>query len=326
MTREATSGRGITRRLSRNLLVTLGASFTVLAGACSPEPEVAGPTPGRPSFDGDEAMRLVREQVAFGPRVPGTEGHERQLAWMLARLDSVAPVLVADTFQHVTTTGDSLTLVNILARVEPDASRRIVVLAHWDTRPFSDRATNPELRGTPVPGANDGGSGTAVLLTLAPLLAQTPPPLGVDLLFVDGEDYGPELEDMLLGARRYAATLDEEDRPLYGVLLDMVGDADPSFPVEAFSAQYANVVVQKVWRTAERLGYREYFPTSVGRELTDDHVPLTEAGLPTANVIDFTYGPDNRYWHTPDDVPEHLSARTLEMVGEVITELIYSGG
>jgi Zn-dependent M28 family amino/carboxypeptidase len=306
--------------------VTLGASFTVLAGACSPEPEVAGSTPGRPSFDGDEAMRLVREQVAFGPRVPGTEGHERQLAWMLARLDSVAPVLVADTFQHVTTTGDSLTLVNILARFEPDASRRIVVLAHWDTRPFSDRTTNPELRGTPVPGANDAGSGTAVLLTLAPLLAETPPPLGVDLLFVDGEDYGPELEDMLLGARRYAATLGEDDRPLYGVLLDMVGDADPSFPVEAFSAQYANVVVQKVWRTAERLGYREYFPTSVGRELTDDHVPLTEAGLPTANVIDFTYGPDNRYWHTPDDVPEHLSARTLEMGGEVITELIYSGG
>jgi hypothetical protein len=106
----------------------------------------------------------------------------------------------------------------------------------------------------------------------------------------------------------------------------MVGDADPSFPVEGNSAQYARPVVKKVLRAAARLGYQQYFPETVTLPLTDDHIPLLNAGLTTANLVDFSYGPGNRYWHTPDDVPEHVSARTLEMVGEVVAELIYSGG
>ena len=305
----------------------VGPLLAATALACTVDSGTVGPTPGSPAFEGAAAMELVRTQVAFGPRVPGTEGHAAQLGWMLGRLDTIAPVLVADTFEQVTTTGDSLTLVNVLARFRPDASRRIVLLAHWDTRPTSDEDPDSAARALPLPGANDGASGTAVLLALAPLLAETPPPLGVDLLFVDGEDYGPSVEDMLLGARRYAATLEQqENRPLYGVLLDMVGDADASFPVEGFSAQRANVVVQKVWRAAERLGYRDAFPTRVGQALNDDHMPLNDAGLPTANVIDFTYGPGNAYWHTQQDVPENVSAETLGMVGEVVVELIYSGG
>lgn len=299
--------------------------LVLVMAACSADPAI-GPTPGRPVFDGEVAMELVQRQVAFGPRVPGTDGHARQLAWMLARLDSLAPVMVADTFDHVAVSGDSLRLVNVLARYNPDASRRIVLLAHWDTRPRSDEALDVALHDIPVPGANDGASGTAVLLTLSSILSENPPPLGVDLLWVDGEDYGPGVEDMLLGARHYAATVADDGRPVYGLLLDMVGDADPSFPVEGISAQYANVVVQKVWRAAERLGYRAFFPTAVGRTLTDDHVPLIEAGIPTANLVDFTYGPGNSYWHTPQDVPENVSATTLGMVGEVVTELIYSGG
>jgi len=295
---------------------------TASCGGDSPE----GPTPGRPAFDGEAALELVRAQVGFGPRVPGTDGHARQLDWMLGRLDSLAPEVAADTFPHVTTTGDTLTLTNVWARFSPEASRRILLLAHWDTRPTSDQATDPAERDTPVPGANDGASGTAVLLQLAAIMATSPPPIGVDLLFVDGEDYGPGVEDMLLGARRYAETLPEQGRPVYGVLLDMVGDADPRFPVEGFSAQFASAVVRKIWRAAERLGYEEYFPTGVGQNLTDDHVPLIEAGLSTANIIDFTYGPNNTYWHTPQDTPDNVSGSTLEMVGEVVTELVYSGG
>lgn len=306
---------------ARALLVTL----LLFSASCAPEAE--GPTPGRPSFDGAVAMELVHAQVDFGPRIPGTDGHAAQLAWMLARLDSLAPVVQADTFTHVTSTSaDTLTLVNVLARFRPDATRRIVLLAHWDTRPTADADPDPARRSLPVPGANDGASGTAVLLALAELLGESPPPLGVDLLFVDGEDYGPGVDDMLLGARRYAETVDEADRPLYGVLLDMVGDADARFPVEGISAQAAGVVVSKVWRAAERLGYEDQFPAAVGRDLTDDHVPLIEAGIPTADVIDFTYGPGNAYWHTTEDLPDKLSAETLGMVGEVMTELVYSGG
>jgi hypothetical protein len=294
--------------------------------ACGEYDGAEGPTPGRPRFDGEAALALVRVQVAFGPRVPGTRGHASQLAWMVERLDTLAPEVSVDTFTHVTASGDSLTLYNVLARFLPDATRRVLLLAHWDTRPRSDAAADSATREVPVPGANDGASGTAVLLGLAGLFAEVPPPLGVDLLFVDGEDYGPSLEDMLLGARRYASRLGDEGRPLYGLLLDMVGDADPSFPPEELSAQLAEVVVRKVWRAAERLGYRDYFPSAVGRRLMDDHVPLIEAGLPTANLVDFDYGPGNSYWHTPEDTPERLSAGTLGMIGEVVAELVYSGG
>lgn len=295
-----------------------------LLGACADDLE--GPTPGRPSFDGAPAMELVREQVAFGPRVPGAMGHARQLAWMIERLDALAPETVADTFTHVTTSGDTLTLTNVLARFRPEEDRRILLLAHWDTRPRSDEAADSSLHEVPVPGANDGASGTAVLLHLASLLAEHAPPMGVDILLVDGEDFGPGQEDMLLGARHYAEMLPNVGRPVYGVLLDMVGDADPLFEVEGYSARFAPVVVRKIRRAAERLGYTDIFPNRVGLDVVDDHVPLIEAGLPTANVIDLEYGPDNAYWHTPDDVPERMSARTLGIVGEVVTELIYSGG
>lgn len=332
---ESTIVRAVGACLSRHGRVTCRGVAVLAAAltgqACDDAP--AGPTPGRPTFDGDVAMELVRRQVGFGPRVPGSEGHRAQLEWMLARLDSTAPEVVADTFSHVTTSGDSLTLVNVLARFGPDQDRRILLLAHWDTRPTSDQEADSAARAMPVPGANDGASGTAVLLVLASLLSQAPPPVGVDLLFVDGEDYGPGVDDMLLGAQRYAEAVEAgtdsvfgAPRPVYGVLLDMVGDADPRFPVEGISARFAMPVVRKVWRAAERLGYEEFFPSAVGQDLTDDHVPLIEAGLPTANVIDFTYGPGNAYWHTQHDVPGAVSAETLGMVGEVVTELVYSGG
>lgn len=303
----------------------LGTLCLLAVAACADQPR--GPTPGSPTFDGAQAFALVEQQVAFGPRVPGTEGHAAQLSWMLARLDSLAPDVVADTFAHVTVSGDSLTLTNVVARFRPEETRRILLLAHWDTRPWSDEAPDSSLHVVPVPGANDGASGTAVLLHLATLLESTPPPMGVDLLLVDGEDYGPTPDDMFLGAIRYAGRLDSvEPRPVYGVLLDMVGDADPMFPVEGYSAQYASVVVRKVWDAAERLGHADLFPRRAGPPIGDDHVPLIEAGLPTANVIDFSYGPDHAYWHTPDDVPAHVSGRTLGIVGSVVTELIYSGG
>lgn len=309
---------------SGSILPSVSVAVSLLV-ACEPEP--SGPTPGRPTFDGAPAMELVREQVELGPRVPGMEGHRAQLDWMLARLDSLAPDVVADTFGHTTEGGDTLTLTNVLARFRPEETRRILFLAHWDTRPRSDQAADSSLHDTPVPGANDGASGTAVLLHLATLLNEAPPPMGVDLLLVDGEDYGPGTDDMFLGAKRYAERLDDMDvRPIYGVLLDMVGDADPLFPVEGYSAQYASAVVRKIRRVVERLGYTETFPDRVGQEVGDDHIPLIEAGLPTANIIDFEYGPDHAYWHTPNDVPEHMSAETLGMVGEVVTELIYSGG
>jgi len=285
--------------------------------------------PGRPRFDGTAALALVERQVAFGPRIPGSAGHADQLAWMRATLDSLADDVVVDSFTVVASASDTLHLTNLVARFRPAETRRILLLTHWDTRPVSDQAKEPERRQIPVPGANDGGSGTAVLMGLARLFHGQAPPMGIDLLFVDGEDFGPTVTDMFFGSQRYADQLPERGtpgRPVYGVLLDMVGDVDARFPVEGYSAQYARPVVNKVWGTARRLGYADAFPESAGGAVSDDHVPLIEVGLPTADVIDFSYGPGNAWWHTPEDTPDHVSAASLEMVGEVMAELIYSGG
>lgn len=314
-----------TRSRLRPAVAALGALLVTLAG-CDASGGVEGPLPGRPRFHGAPAMASVERQVAFGPRIPGTPGHAAQLAWMKASLDSVADTVVVDTFTHVAAAGDTLHLTNLVARFLPDRERRILLLTHWDTRPVSDQAKDPAQQKLPVPGANDGASGTAILLELAGILGENPPPLGVDLLFVDGEDYGEG--DMFLGSVRYANQLPPQGqgRPIYAVLLDMVGDADGRFPVDPTSVQAAPIVVQKVWRTARKLGYAKFFPEGVGPGVTDDHVPLLQAGLPAIDVIDFSYGPANSYWHTPEDTPDKVSAGTLEMVGEVMTELIYAGG
>ena len=297
--------------------------------ACSDTPTPPEEAPVRPTFDGVAAQALVERQVAFGPRIPGRAGHAAQLAWMVARLDSLADAVETRTFtwNHTSIPGLALELTNVVARFRPEARRRILFVAHWDTRPFSDQAATFAERQMPVPGANDGASGTAVLLQAARHLADVPPErdVGIDFLFTDGEDYGPTLADMLLGARRYAAEATPDDVPEYAVLLDLVGDADPRFPVERFSESFAPQVVDRVWSAAERLGYGEFFPRSGGTFIQDDHVPLNEAGIPTANVIDFEYGEGNRYWHTPHDVPSMTRAETLGMVGELVLELLYAG-
>ncbi len=317
-------------RLSRGAL-GLALTAALFLPACEGEPDVELEAPRallteRPSFDGDVAYRLLTTQVAFGPRVPGWEGHRAQLQWMTGLLTDLADTLEIRPFSSVLSTGDTLHLTNLLARFNAGAEPRILLLTHWDTRPWSDQAADPAERDVPVPGANDGASGTAVLLQLAALMSLSPTPVGVDLLFVDGEDYGPGTEDMFFGSRRFAAGLPPEPPWAYGVLLDLVGDADPLFPVESYSAEYALEVVERVWQVAHDLGYGEFFPTRVGGAVMDDHVFLNRAGLPTADIIDFDYGPGNGFWHTPRDVPENTSPRTLEMVGEVVTELIYRGG
>lgn len=277
-----------------------------------------------PDFDAAAAFELLRQQVAFGPRVPGTEGHAAQLEWMTGYLRERADTLVAQPFTHVTAAGDTLRLTNLLARFRPDSRERVLLLAHWDTRSVADHDPDPGRRDQPIPGANDGASGTAVLLQLADMFAHRPPPLGVDLLLVDGEDYAPG--EMLLGAKHFAANQLDGYPPLYAVLVDMVADDDPVYPVDPVSWQYAPEVVQRVWSVARRIGYGDTFVERPGPAITDDHVPLNEAGIRTIDIIDFDYGPGNAHWHTHQDDLDAVSARGLEAVGTVVAALVYSGG
>lgn len=296
--------------------LTLAAAVAAACGA-------GGPTT---PFDGEAALRYVEQQVAFGPRVPNTEGHRRAGDWILAHLRRTADSVEVQAWDHVTGEGDTLHLRNFIGRFRPGVAERVLLLAHWDTRPRADQEANLAAQRTPIPGANDGASGVAILLGVADVLAATPPSMGVDLLFVDGEDWGTDFSgpDALIGSRYYAAGLAPGDRPLFAVLFDMVGDADLRIYQEAYSVQGAPEVVTRVWSAAADLGYGDVFVPEVGYALTDDHLPLQQAGVRAIDVIDFHYGARdaNPYWHTLEDTPDKLSARSLKIVGDVAVRVV----
>ncbi|MHB0949200.1 MAG: M28 family peptidase [Gemmatimonadaceae bacterium] len=288
------------------------------------------------AFSGEAAMGYVKEQLAFGPRVPGTEGHRKTGDWIVAQMRQRADTVTEQRWVHVTQKGDSLPLRNILARFNPAADARVLYLVHWDTRPIAE--SDPVLgnRGTPIPGANDGASGVALLIGIADVLAAQRPGIGVDLLFVDGEDYGQfgtpleQYPDVLIGSTYFAKHLPEPNyRPMYGVLWDMIGDKDLNIPQEANSVDAAPEVVTRVWDTAEELGYGKYFLKQGGYAIDDDHIPLIKAGLRVIDVIDIDYGPPapgggvtTNYHHTLGDTIDKISAQSLQVVGDVAVALL----
>lgn len=275
-----------------------------------------------PTFDAEAAHALLRRQVEFGPRVPNTAGHRAQLAWMVDYLRQRADTVETQAFTY-NADGKTLQLANVIARFNPESPRRILLLAHWDTRPTADEELDEAKRAQPIDGANDGASGVAVLLQLADMLSKQKAPIGVDLLFTDGEDYAPG--HMYLGATHFAANLGAY-RPMYGVLIDMVGDQNPRFPVEGNSREYAPEVVHRVWSLAAELGYGEMFPQTTTGAITDDHIPLNQAGIRTIDIIDFDYGPGNSFWHTTADVVANTSPAGLRAVGTLLAHLVYRGG
>lgn len=290
-----------------------------LLGACDSPP----PAPPR-EFDGAAALRYVETQVAFGPRVPGTEGHQRMAAWLDSLARARADTVIIQDWINVTAKGAKVPLHNVMMRFNPGAPERILYLAHWDSRPTADKAINPEDRSKPIPGANDGGSGVAVLLGVADALKKQPSSLGVDLLFVDGEDFGSfeDSTETLLGARYYAKNQAPGPKPLFAVLFDMVGDRDLQIYQEGNSMTGAPEVVERVWNAAKIAGYSKIFIAAPRHTLIDDHVTLQQAGIRAIDVIDYDYGSNNSLWHTPDDTVDKLSAESLQAVGDVAMAVI----
>lgn len=271
-------------------------------------------------FDGAAAMGWVRKQVEFGPRVPGTAAHRATGDWLVAELRLRADTVIVQEWVHTTVDGKKLPMRNILARFRATESKRVLYAAHWDSRPTADKSGRA-LAAQGVPGANDGGSGVAILLGVADALKRSAPPTGVDLLFVDGEDWGSfDLNtDVLIGSRYFAEHLPEVGyAPLFGVLWDMVGDANPVFEQEYNSVQAAPEVVQLVWTTAQRLGHSAVFTNRAGGAITDDHVPMIEKGLRVIDVIDL----DFPWHHTVEDTPDKVSQQTLQIVGDVALAVI----
>lgn len=271
-------------------------------------------------FDGRTAFAYLERQMAFGPRIPGTPAHRATGDWLLAELRARADTVLVEEIRHVTRRGDTLHLRNFFARFRPAATERVLLLAHWDTRPHADQSPNLGQQRLPVPGANDGASGVAVLLGVADALKKRPPAMGVDLLFVDGEDYGDfaDTSDVLIGSRWFAAHQPPGYQPLFAVLFDMVGDKDLQIYQEGNSVAFAPEVVQRVWRVAADLGYGRRFVPGVRHTLTDDHVSLQRAGIRAIDVVDFDYPS----WHTTDDTIDKVSAASLQIVGDVAIALV----
>ena len=296
------------------VLSALSALSVLVASACR---EKARPPR---EFDGQAAFGYIEKQIGWGPRIPGTKAHQQMATWLDSLLRQRADTLIVQRWNHVTVKGQTLPLQNFLARFNPSAQKRILFLAHWDSRP---RADSPLSRDStkPVLGANDGGSGVALLLGVAHVLKRTPPAVGVDLLFVDGEDYGDFTKapaDVLIGSRYYGAHQPAGSKPLYAVLFDLIADKDLQIYQEGNSLVGAPEVVELVWDTAKDLGYGGYFIASPRHTLIDDHLELQKAGIRAIDVVDFDYPA----WHTQYDTIDKVSPASLQVVGDVAMALV----
>jgi glutaminyl-peptide cyclotransferase len=304
-------------RMLRTVLLGLAMAVGFGLPGCTPtEP---------PPFDGELALSHVQSQVDFGPRVPGTEGHRRCADWLALELSKYTDDVRRQAFYYVPLTDlgkrgtDTVYLWNIMAAFRTDAPYRIMMCAHWDSRPWADQDPDSANHNTPIPGANDGGSGVAVCLELARLMSAVPPDIGVDLVLFDGEDQGPsgKVNEYLIGSRWFASKAPNY-RPLAVILLDMVGDRDLGIVREAYSDSLAPGLTDLVWATADSLGLTE-FSDSVGTHVIDDHLPFLFNGIPAVDIIDFDYA----YWHTVEDTMDKVSAESLERIGRLMVALIY---
>jgi len=301
--------------MSRARRAVLALALFILPGGCASQ--------SVPSFDSKSAYDYLVKQCDFGPRDPGSAGHEacREYLERTLRLfaDFVRPQQFVLSFGRPR---KSVTATNLIAQFRPEKPDRLLLCAHWDTRPWADRDPDPAAHNRPILGANDGASGTAVLLELARLMHQYAPPVGVDLVFFDGEDAGQYQDNRswAKGSAHYARNLGAAVRPRFGVLVDLIGDADLVLPYELHSWQYARPLVQKVWDLAASLGLHQFRPEP-GYAVYDDHLPLLEAGIQCIDIIDFDYP----YWHTLEDTPDKCSAASLGAVGTVLAHLVYRG-
>lgn len=273
-----------------------------------------------PSFDQERAFTLLKDVCSVGPRNHGSEGKLKAEKWIQEKLkEAGAEVSVHELTYNGKQSESSETFRNIIGRIRPSELRRVMVGTHYDTRSWADRDPRVELRSTPISGANDGASGLAVMLEMARAWKVDPPPVGVDLIFFDGEEFGRSndvIEDHMVGSDAYMR--DHPDyRPEWGVVLDMVGDSSLRIPKERLSAARACKAVRRIWEAAERVGSTA-FADGFSRHIWDDNGPFIDRGVPVALLIDFDY----RWFHTTEDLPDKCSADSLGQVGRAVMEAI----
>ena len=284
-----------------------------------------------PAFDADSAYVSVSKQVALGPRTPGSKAQTQCAAWMEGKLKLVCDTVYRQDVHVTGGDGKSLPCINLIGVINPAATKRILFLTHWDSRPWADQDTKDKDK--PILAADDGGSGVAVLLEVARQLKAhgLSSSLGIDILFTDVEDYGRSEwgeNSYCLGTQYWAHHPHVPGyRADFGILLDMVGAHGAQFPMEGSSARFAGDIQQKVWKAAGDAGYSSYFPFAAGADITDDHIPVNQvAGIKTIDIINLTFDPQNPFaphWHTHADVMGIIDKNTLKAVGQTLLQAIY---
>jgi Zn-dependent M28 family amino/carboxypeptidase len=283
-------------------------------------------------FDENLAYQYIEKQVSFGPRVPSTSQHKACADWILSVLETYTDTSYFQEFTTVTYDGKKHQGKNIIAKLNPSNPNRILLCAHWDTRPIADKDTKNQNK--PILGANDAGSGVGVTLAILDAVKKSKTKLGIDIVFFDIEDYGQPTNSQLppmenswcLGSQYWGKNYQETNRPRWGILLDMVGGKDATFYREEISMLYASNLVGRVWENADKLGHNAHFLTENIGTIQDDHLYVnTMANIPTIDIIDYKLKENDfaAYHHTHGDNMNSVDKNTLKAVGRVLLYTIY---
>jgi glutaminyl-peptide cyclotransferase len=287
------------------------------------------------SFNADSAVAFTAKQVAFGPRILGTPAHKACASWIVEKMKQYGATVIEQDFEVIEYNGFKKSAKNIIASINPTASKRILLAAHWDTRPIADKdSLNPKK---PIDGANDGASGVAALIEIARAIQNSPQKLGVgvDFIFFDAEDNGEPSNYQknstdkniywCLGSQHWAKNKHKADyTAYYGILLDMVGAKGATFPKEGYSMQYAADINNQVWKVAGALGFGKVFIDQSGNTITDDHQFVNEiARIPMIDIIEITNGDFGKYHHTHNDNMSVIDPSTFKAVGQTVVQMLY---
>lgn len=288
-----------------------------------------------PAFNADSAYEYTRRQLEFGYRIPNTPAHKATAAYLQGELARHGAEVTPQAARVTAYDGTGLDIVNIIGSFAPEKKKRVLLMAHWDSRPYADNDPDPANHRKPIPGADDGAASVAVLLEIARQIGNDSPSVGVDIIFFDAEDYGapyfaasatdPDLS-WCLGSQYWSRNPHKPGyRADFGILLDMVSGRGSVFYKEQFSRMYAPAVVDKIWNEAANIGYASYFVSQTGCAVTDDHYFVNEyAGIPCVDIIAYTdescFPP---YWHTLGDDMDNIDRNTMKAVGETVLSVIY---
>lgn len=333
------------------VLIGLAAALylpAILSSHSSDEQVEVGPV--GPAFSADSAYAFCAAQCDFGPRAMNTEGHERCKDWIISKFRQYGCEVSTQQADLTGYDGTTLHATNIIAKYRPELTTRVLLCAHWDSRPWADNDPDEANWRKSIVAANDAASGVAVMLEIARLLSSPTtqnsspnthhpsPNIGIDFICFDAEDWGtPQWEEnhaesdnsWALGSNYFAQNLPERYEVRYGILLDMVGGQGAKFYQEQISLHFASAIVEKVWRAAEQAGFSSYFPKTTGGQINDDHFPLNRyARIPTIDIIPYypdcpqsTFGPT---WHTLDDDMQHIDRNTLKAVGQTVVQVLWT--